>query len=179
MALTKAQKQFCDEYLVIKNMTKAYRSAFPNCKSDASAASAASRLLKNNMDIQTYIEALENQATEQAMEKAAISKERILDEESTIAFLDPKDLLDENGALRDLKDIPENVRRGIKKITESTIAGVRTVRFEFYDKGKSLDRLEKCLKMQQDGVDVSKGLTLKLIIESIDGKNRGRLPQDT
>lgn len=179
MGLTNNQKAFCDEYVASNNMTKAYRSAFPNCKSDASAAAGASRLLKKNQDVIDYLAAMETQATQVAMKKASISKERILDEESTIAFLDPADMLDENGALKNLKDLPENVRRGIKKITESTVGGVRTVRFEFYDKGKSLDRLEKCLKMQQEGVDLTTGLTLRLIIESIDGKNRGRLPQES
>lgn len=179
MPLTKSQKAFCDEYLVCNNMTKAYLSAFPNCKKEASAAAAASRLLKQNQDVIDYLAAMETQATQSAMKKAEISKERILSEEGTIAFADPKDLLDENGALRDVKDMPEHVRRAIKKITETTVAGVVTKRVEFYDKGKSLDRLEKCLKMQQDGIDLGGGLTLKLIVQSIDGKNRGRLPQES
>lgn len=177
--LSKSQKAFCDDYMVSNNMTKSYRSSFPNCKSDASAAAAASRMLRTNQNVIDYLAATEVQATQSAMKKASISKERILDEEAAIAFIDPIDVLDENGALRDLKDIPEAVRRSIKKITETVVAGVRTVRFEFYDKGKSLDRLEKCLKMQQDGIDLSKGLTLRLIVESIDGKGRGRLPQET
>lgn len=179
MELTKSQKIFADDYLTSNNMTKSYRLGFPNCKSDTSAAAAASRLLRTNKAVRDYIDTLEVQVTKQAMSKAAISKERILQEESAIAFADPKDLLDENGALKDLKDLPEVVRRGIKKITESTFNGIKTVRIEFYDKGKSLDRLEKCLKMQQDGIDLAGGLTLRYIIESIDGKNRGRLPQES
>ncbi len=145
--------------------------------SDASAAAAASRLLRINPDVINYLASLEVQATNKAMAKASISKQRILDEEGTIAFIDPKDIFDENGAIKDIKDLPEAVRRAIKKVTEQTVAGMRTVRFEFYDKGKALDRLEKCLKMQSEGVTIDGGLTLTMIIKSVDGKNRGKLPQ--
>lgn len=179
MALTKSQKMFCDQYLVLNNMTKAYLSAFPNCTSASSAAAGASRLLKRNKEVRDYLSAMDQQATQTAMSSAAISKERVLQEESSIAFSDPRDLLDENGQIRDLKDLPESVRRGIRRITQSTSAGVTNVRVEFYDKGKSLDRLQKCLKMQQEGIDLDKGLTLRFIIESIDGKNRGKLPQES
>ena len=179
MALNKNQKAFCDYFKSSNNMVESYFKAFPRCKNKTSASAAASRLLRTNQDVQNYMSAIEVQATQRAIKKAEISKERVLSEESSIAFLDPADILDENGSFKDLKDIPEQVRRSIKKIIETTVAGVRTVRIEFYDKGKSLDRLEKCLKMQSDGIDVTGGLTLKLIIENIDGKGRGKLPQDS
>ena len=179
MPLSKSQKAFADDYLVSNNMTKSYRSSFPNCKSDASAAAAASRLLKKNQDVIDYLASMEEQVTKSAMDKAEISKARILQEESTIAFLDPKDILDENGMVKNIQDLPESVRRGIKKISQSTVGSRTTIRFEFYDKGKALDRLEKCLKMHQEGVELTGGLTLKLIVQSIDGKNRGKLPQES
>lgn len=177
--LTKQQKAFCDDFMVTNHMTNSYMKAFPNCTNKASASAAASRLLSKNEHVRDYMHTMEVQATKQAIKKAEISKERILQEEGLIAFLDPINLLDENGAIKNLKDLPEEIRRSIHKITETTVAGVRTLRFEFYNKGQSLDRLEKCLKMHQEGIDLEGGLTLKVIIESIDGKGRGKLPQES
>ena len=45
--MTDKQKRFCDEYLVDCNGTRAYKAAYPNVKSDASAATASGRLLRN------------------------------------------------------------------------------------------------------------------------------------
>ena len=45
--LTPKQKAFADEYLTDLNGTRAYKEVYRNVKNDATAAAAASRLLKN------------------------------------------------------------------------------------------------------------------------------------
>lgn len=52
--MTDKQKRFCDEYLVDCNGTRAYKAAYPNVKSDASAATASGRLLRN-VEVSSYI----------------------------------------------------------------------------------------------------------------------------
>ena len=52
MALTNQQQRFIDLYVIpcsdgALNGTKAYRSAYPNCRSNAAARAAAARLLAN------------------------------------------------------------------------------------------------------------------------------------
>lgn len=53
--MTEKQKIFADEYLVDLNATRAYKTAYPNVKNDATAAAAAARLLRN-VKVQEYVE---------------------------------------------------------------------------------------------------------------------------
>jgi phage terminase small subunit len=52
--MTEKQKRFADEYIIDCNATRAYKVAYPNIKSDAVAAQAASRLLRN-VKVKKYI----------------------------------------------------------------------------------------------------------------------------
>ena len=52
--LTPKQKAFVDEYLTDLNGTRAYKAVYRNVKNDATAAAAASRLLKN-VKVKAYI----------------------------------------------------------------------------------------------------------------------------
>lgn len=53
--LTEKQKRFVDEYLIDLNATRAYMVAYLNVKNEATAAAAASRLLKN-VNVRAYID---------------------------------------------------------------------------------------------------------------------------
>lgn len=55
MALTEKQKIFADEYLLDLNATRAYRTAYPSCKKDGTAAAAGARLLRN-VNVSQYID---------------------------------------------------------------------------------------------------------------------------
>ena len=46
--LTENQKRFVDNYMIDLNATKAYKAAYPNVKSDNSAAVCAVTLLRNH-----------------------------------------------------------------------------------------------------------------------------------
>lgn len=52
--MTLKQKMFCDEYLIDLNATRAYLAVYKNCKSEAAAAAAAARLLRN-VKVEAYI----------------------------------------------------------------------------------------------------------------------------
>lgn len=52
--LTPKWKAFADEYLTDLNGTRAYKAVYKNVKNDATAAAAASRLLKN-VKVKAYI----------------------------------------------------------------------------------------------------------------------------
>lgn len=53
--MTDRQKRFADEYLIDCNATRAYKAAYPRIKSDATAAQAGSRLLRN-VKVSEYID---------------------------------------------------------------------------------------------------------------------------
>jgi phage terminase small subunit len=73
--LNDKQKKFCEEWLFEYNATKAYRAAYPDCKTDNSAAVNASKLLRN-AKIKDYIEELK----ENIGELAGLSKLGVLEE---------------------------------------------------------------------------------------------------
>ena len=56
--LTDNQQIFCDEYLIDRNATRAYKVAYPRVKRDETAKSAASRLL-TYVNVSAYIDAQE------------------------------------------------------------------------------------------------------------------------
>lgn len=74
--MTDSQKRFADEYLVDCNGTRAYKVAYPNVKRDATAAAAATRLLKN-VNVKAYID--------EQMDK--ISSEKIADAKEVLEYL--------------------------------------------------------------------------------------------
>jgi phage terminase small subunit len=71
--LTDKQKRFCEEWLFEYNATKAYKTAYPDCKTDNAAAVNASRLLRNTKII-AYIDELK----ERVGELAGLSKLGVL-----------------------------------------------------------------------------------------------------
>lgn len=52
--MTEKQKRFADEYLKDLNATRAYRAVYKNCRTDETAAVAASRMLRN-VKVEKYI----------------------------------------------------------------------------------------------------------------------------
>ena len=74
--LTDKQKQFCDEYLVDLNATRAYKAVYKNCKKDESARVNGSKLLTNT-NVKAYIDG--------QLEK--ISSERTADAKEVMEYL--------------------------------------------------------------------------------------------
>ena len=56
--LTDNQQAFCDEYLIDRNATRAYKAAYPRIKNDNTASTAGTRLLRN-VRVSAYIAAQE------------------------------------------------------------------------------------------------------------------------
>ena len=79
--MTDAQKRFCDEYLIDLNGTRAYKTAYPNCKKDETANVNASRLLRN-AKVSAYIE----EQIKKRTERTEIKQDQVLQELANIAF---------------------------------------------------------------------------------------------
>jgi phage terminase small subunit len=140
--LTAQQKMFVYNILEGLNQTDAYLAAGYKCTRSA-ARRAAARLL-TNVDVQSAIK----KAQGRAAEKAEISQQRILEEESRLAFLNPQGLVNENGKLLDLHELPEDVARAIVCLdVVRQNDGSLKYKYRFSDKGKSLERLERIMGM--------------------------------
>lgn len=122
--MTDAQKRFCDEYLIDLNATRAYKVAYPSCKKDDTARANSSRLLAK-ANIQDYVEKRQRQIEK----RTEITQDRVLKELAKIAFGDVRKLYTENGALRNIVDLEDDIA--------GAISGVET--YEEYD-GRGEDR---------------------------------------
>ena len=104
--LTPKQSRFIREYLIDLNATAAAkRAGYSNNKS---AEVTGFRLLSNDK-----IAAEISKAMDKRGEKTGITAERVVRELACIAFLDIKDLFEEDGSVKLVRDMPENARRAI------------------------------------------------------------------
>lgn len=101
-------------------------------------------------------QAVEEKLTE-FEDKADVSHLRVLAQDRDLAFADVRDLFQEDGAVIPPHELPENVAKCVKKITQTTTHTkqgdeITTFAYEFWDKHKALDRLFRYLKMGPDTV---------------------------
>ena len=146
--LTEKQKIFADEYLIDFNATRAYKVAYPHVKNDDTAASAASRLLRN-VKVAKYIEERINERSE----RTKITQDNVLKELATIAFAKVTDFVTiENSTVivKDTKDIPKDLLPAIASIKE----GKNGIEISFYNKDKSLELLGRHLGMWTEKIEV-------------------------
>lgn len=122
--MTEAQKRFCDEYLIDLNATRAYKVAYKRCKKDETANVNGSKLLRN-AKVKEYIA----QKQAEIQKRTEITQDRVLKELAKIAFGDIRKLYTDNGALRNIVDLEDDIA--------GAISGVET--YEEYD-GRGEDR---------------------------------------
>jgi len=103
--LTPKQAAFCREYLVDLNATQA---AIRAGYAPKAARRQASDLL-TKPDIQTTV----SKMMEERADRVELTADRVLRELMAIGFADPGDLFNETAALRNMTEIPEELRRAI------------------------------------------------------------------
>jgi len=114
-----------------------------------------------------------------------VSKRRVLDEESKLAFLDFRKMFDVNGEILPPKYWPEEIARAAAGVDIDqkwdAVTGKWTYKYKirFNDKGRALQRLETVLGMNKapDLTDDTANL-FKSFLTSIDGDSRGKLPAE-
>lgn len=149
--MTEAQKRFCDEYLIDLNATRAYKVAYKRCKKDETANVNGSKLLRNTK-VKEYI--LQKQA--EIQKRTEITQDRVLKELAKIAFGDIRKLYTDNGALRNIVDLEDDIAGAISGVetfeeyegrgTEREYIG-DTKKVKMLDKTKALELLGKHLGM--------------------------------
>jgi len=146
--LTDKQAKFVEEYLIDLNATQAAIRAGYSEKS-------AGTIGTENM-LKPSIQFAIRQRQQELKKSTEITQERILKEESCLAYSDLKDLLNEDGTMIPPHQIPEELRRAISsvEVIERWIKGAgdepeREVKYKyrFWDKGRSLERISRHLGM--------------------------------
>lgn len=157
--MTKAQEIFCDEYLIDLNATRAYKVAYPKIKKEETINSAASRMLRN-VKVQEYIE-LKMKDRE---ERTKVTQDKVIQELAKIAFLDIRKLYNDDGSLKNIKDIDIDTAGAITSLEtleeysgygddREKIGDTRKVKLS--DKTKALELLGRHLGIFNDKLDIS------------------------
>lgn len=158
--LTPNQRIFCDEYLKDRNGSRSYLVAYKSVKKEASAEQGASRLLSSNVKVKAYID----YQLDKLSSETGITVKRILKEEGCLAFSDLRLIFNGISPIAP-SDLPEEIARALAgfEIIEKPIFDnegkfeclAKTYKYKFWDKGRSLERLGRHLKMYTDRVEIS------------------------
>jgi phage terminase small subunit len=146
--LTPKQKLFIWEYCRDLNATRA---AIAAGYSEKGASVAGARLL-TNVKVSAEIAKL----TQKACTKLEISPEKLLQELARLSFLDPRKLYNEDGSFKRLSELDDDTAACIAGMEVEEVKGHTVVRkIKFADKGASLERLGRYLKLFTDQVQHS------------------------
>lgn len=157
--MTNKQEIFCNEYIKDFNATRAYKSAYPGCKKDETAAQAGSRLLRN-VNVKNRIEELK----EELKVQGKVTQEMIIQELVKIGFSDIRKLYTEHGSLKNIQDIDDSTASAISSVESFEEYEGRgndreyigdTKKIKMYSKEKALELLGKQIGMFKDKVEVS------------------------
>lgn len=178
--MTDAQKRFCDEYLIDLNATRAYKVAYKNCKSDLTARTNGSKLLTNT-NIQNYI----NERQEELQKETKVTQQKVISELAAIAFFNIKNIYNEDGSLKSVKDMDDETAKAISSVKTLQKAGSmkininpngkdeevpvehiaeQTIEYKTNDKKGALELLGRHLGMFNDvNVNMKNALQVELV----------------
>lgn len=156
--LTQKQENFCLEYIKSGNGSGAYRKAYDaSGMTDEAVNVEASRLLDNPKIILRL-----DDLRDKAEAKSLVTVGKILRELHTLATVDIRQAFDEQGNLKAIKDLPEDVARAIASIESFEEYSGRgdkrdpvgyTRKIRMVDKIRALELCGKHLKMFTDKVE--------------------------
>jgi phage terminase small subunit len=154
-ALTPQQERFCQEYIIDLNATQA---AIRAGYSEKTANQQGPRLLVN-----VGIAARVAELPKTVADKAGITALGVLQEFKRVAMADFRELFDENGQLRPIKDLPDDLAASLASIEverrvdghgeEAEVYHVHKVKR--WDKLRALESLAKHLGLLVDKTEIS------------------------
>lgn len=178
--LTEKQKLFCDEYLIDLNITRAYKAAYPSCKSDEAAASNGNRLIRNDK-VKDYIA----ERIKEREQRTEITQDQVLKELAKIAFANITDFVDivettsinyEYGEEETTKEVDIKATKDISQDKIGAIASIKQgangIEIKTNDKVKALELLGKHLGMFTENINLNAkdDKKLKDVFEQIGGE---------
>lgn len=152
-SLTVKQENFCNYYIESGNASEAYRRAYSCKKMKDEAVNVKAIELLNNGKITVRVKELQ----EERKNKSDITKERILQELSSIAFSTIADMHNTWIERKEFDKLSKKEKSAIKSIStkilkknigtsdDPEIVDVEYVKIELYDKIKAIERICKML----------------------------------
>lgn len=157
--LTERQIRFCQEYIIdLIGSAAAVRAGF----SENSAADQACELLKK-----PHVKAYVDELLEDRASRTRATADKVLSELYYLIAFDPLDVFESNGCVRDIKDIPKEVRKTIASIEifeEYSGKGSKndpkefigyTKKIKFWDKARAIETLARHHKLLTDKTELS------------------------
>lgn len=144
--LNDREKIAVEEYLIDLNKYRAYIAAgYSDNKVTARAGSA-------RLFARPHVQAAVMKALNKRKLRTQIDQDRVLIEESFIAFADPGDYFDKDGKLIPVNKLPAKARRALASVKVNTFTykngkKKEEVEYKFWDKGGSLKRVGTHLGM--------------------------------
>lgn len=166
--LPEKHQRFIDEYLIDLNATQAYARVYGV---KTKVAEAAGCRLLGNVKVASAIA----HAAEERTKNAGVTVERVLKELTRMAWVDIAEAYDENGALKPIHDIPEDIRRAIVSIEVDEI-------WEWQGSGENRERIQigetKKIKLaDKKGSNELLGKYLKMFIDQMEHSASGTLAE--
>lgn len=163
------------EYLKDLNATQAYIRAGYNV-SEVVAKVNGSRLL-TNANVRHKIDELMGKRAA----RVGVCSDRVLDELQRLGYSDAKDIYNEDGTIKHMKEWPEDLRRAVASIevveTFEMVRGEKiwtgyNKKVKFWDKPKSLELLGRHKKLFTDKVEHSGHIGLAELLGGSDDENK-------
>lgn len=163
--LTPKQEKFCREYVLTMNFAEAARRAG---YSDKVANNSAKVFLEK-----PSIKARINELQAPTMARYEITAEKVITELYRIATCDISQAFNQDGSMKLMHEIPEDVRRAIQAVEiEQLFDGFgkdraqigHTKRIKFWDKTKALELLAKHFKLLTDKIEHTGSVTLEQLV---------------
>ncbi len=168
--LTPKQQKFVDEYLVDLNATQAAIRAGYSEKT-------ARQMATENLSKPNIAKAIEERQ-KALQEKTGITQERVLAELKNLAFLDIRKLFNDDGSLKNIKDLDDDTAAAVAGLDVYTERGSgdtpaigTTSKIKLVDKRGSLELLMRHMGMLNDKLNVGgqKDNPLVMLINQLNG----------
>ncbi len=142
MALTPKQQRFVEEYLVDLNATQAATRAGYSART---ARQQGDRLL-SNVDIAAAVAS----GRDVQSRRTGITAERVIKELASLAFSDPRKLLNPDGSFKPMQEWDAEAVAAVASIEFNSYGGISKVRM--WDKNSALEKLGKHLGLYVERV---------------------------
>lgn len=161
-------------------VSKAYRAAYPSCKSVRAAETNGSALMRNHK-VRLHLQKMDKKD----LAKFDVTVDNVNREKSAIAFFDIRKIFTDDGALKHPQDLDDASAAAIASIeVEAKATGhgedreiVVVSKVKFHNKVQVLDQLSRQLGQYEKDNDQKSGGMAELIA-AVDGNTRGLPPPD-
>lgn len=150
------QRRFVEEYLIDLNATQAA------IRAGYSEKSAYAK----GCELKVQLSSIITEAQEARSARTEITQDRVLQEESYIAFQSPRHFFDDEGNLLSPHELPDEVARAISSFEVIELkGGGKKYKYRTWSKGRSLERLGRHLGIFNDKLKL--GVSLDDVLQGL------------